>query len=41
VGAETEETISAIEIAGDYVFVAAGNRVLGYQRGKLVCVSLG
>lgn len=37
-GSETEESISAIEVAGDYVFVAAGNRVLGYLRGKQVFI---
>ena len=30
------EGISAIEAAGDYIFVAAGSLVLGYLRGKQV-----
>jgi hypothetical protein len=37
VGGETEEGISAVEAAGDYVFVAAGTQVIGYLRGKQVC----
>ena len=36
VGGETTENISAIEPAGDYVFAAAGNKVLGFLRGKVV-----
>jgi hypothetical protein len=36
VGGETTDSISAIEVAGDYVFVAAGNKVLGFHRGKQV-----
>ena len=36
VGGETSDLISAIEVAGDYVFVAAGNQILGYHRGKQV-----
>ena len=35
-GGDTEDPISAIEVAGDYVFVAAGKQILGYHRGKLV-----
>jgi len=36
VGGETKDPISAIEVAGDYVFIAAGKQVLGFLRGKLV-----
>jgi hypothetical protein len=40
VGGETTDSISAIEVAGDYVFVAAGNKVLGFHRGKQVSFNM-
>lgn len=40
-GGETSEAVSAIEAAGDYIFVAAGSQVLGYLRGKQVFPYLG
>ena len=36
VGGDTEDPVSAMEVAGDYIFVAAGKEILGYHRGKLV-----
>jgi len=36
VGGDTKDPISAIESAGNFVFVAAGNQVLGFRRGKQV-----